>query len=85
MPLQPVNADPRPLTRLNPWYPGQMGVPGAWTDTGVRTHPTGTVFYVDPNYPGASDQRDGTDPTDPLATIAAAVSKCEAYPGKAGV
>jgi len=70
-----------PLTRLNPWYPGQMGVEGAWTDTGLRLHCTGTVFYVDPNYPGVSDQRDGTDPTAPLNTIAAAISKCESFRG----
>ena len=72
---------PFPLTRLNPFYPGQIGVPGAWTDTGLRTHPTGTVFYVDPNYPGASDDRDGTDPTAPLLTVAAALTKCSAYQG----
>ncbi|GAH46929.1 unnamed protein product, partial [marine sediment metagenome] len=70
-----------PLTRLNPWYPGQIGVEGAWTDTGLRTHSTGTVFYVDPNFPGASDARDGTDPTSPLLTVATAITKCEAYRG----
>lgn len=75
-----VNFAP-PLTRLNPWYPGQFGVEGAWTDTGLRMHSTGTVFYVDPNFPGASDARDGTDPTSPLLTVAAALTKCEAYRG----
>ncbi|GAG38311.1 unnamed protein product, partial [marine sediment metagenome] len=70
-----------PLTRLNPWYPGQIGVEGAWTDTGLRMHSTGTVFYVDPNFPGASDARDGTDPTSPLLTVATAITKCEAYRG----
>lgn len=70
-----------PLTRLNPWYPGQMGVPGAWTDTGLRTHCTGTVFYVSPNHPAASDLRDGTDPNDPLLTITAAVQRCESFRG----
>ena len=72
---------PLPLNRLNPFYPGQMGVPGGWTETGLRQHATGAVFYVDPNYPGVSDQRDGTDPTDPLATVAAALTKCQAYRG----
>lgn len=70
-----------PLTRLNPWYPGQFGVEGAWTDTGLRNHCTGTVFYVDPNFPGTSDGRDGTDPTAPLTTVAAAIALCQPYRG----
>lgn len=73
---------PLPLNRLNPWYPGQLGgVPGASTDTGLRQHCTGNVLYVDPNYPGVSDQRDGTDPTDPLNTIGAALTHCRPYRG----
>jgi len=70
-----------PLQRFNSLFPGQYGVPGAWTDTGLRMHSTGTVFYVDPNFPGASDARDGTDPTSPLLTVATAITKCEAYRG----
>lgn len=62
------------LTRLNPWYPGQMGVPGTDSDTGLRLNSTGTIFYVDPNFPGASDGRDGTDPTAPLLTVAKALT-----------
>ena len=72
---------PMPLTRLNPWYPGQMGVPGTDSETGLRMNCTGTVFYVDPNYPGASDARDGTNPTDPLLTVQAALDKCQGYRG----
>jgi len=73
---------PFPLIRQQPWYPGQAGgVPGTDTDTGLRTHPTGKVLYVDPNYPGASDNRDGTDPTDPLLTVAAALALCRDYHG----
>jgi len=68
-----------PLTRLNPWYPGQFGVPGAWTETGLRLDTNGAIFYVDPNAVGVSDGRDGTDPTEPLATIAAALTHCGAY------
>ena len=80
--MSSANVDfPLPLNRLNPWYPGQMGVPGGWTETGLRQHCTGAVFYVDPNYPGVSDQRDGTDPTDPLQTVAAALTKCQPYRG----
>jgi len=72
---------PTPLTRLNPWYPGQIGVPGAWTETGLRTHCTGAVFYVDPNHTDNSNQRDGTDPTAPLTSVATALTKCQAYRG----
>ena len=70
-----------PLNRLNPWYPGQMGVEGGWTETGLRQHCTGAIFYVDPNYPGTSDQRDGTDPNDPLTTVAAALTKVQPQRG----
>lgn len=72
---------PMPLQRLNPWYPGQFGVPGAWTDTGERMHSTGTVFYVDLNHVDTNDQRDGTDPTAPLETVGEALTKCQAYRG----
>lgn len=72
---------PVPLTRLNPFYPGQIGVLGTWNETGLRNSCDGAIFYVDPNYPGVSDARDGTDPTAPLATIAAALTKCQPYRG----
>jgi len=72
---------PMPLQRLNPWMPGQFGVPGAWTETGLRMHCTGATFYVDPNHVDANDQRDGTDPTAPLATVATALTKCQAFRG----
>jgi len=74
-------AIPLPLTRLPPWYPGQSGVPGTGTETGLRVHTTGAVFYVDPNYPGVSDLRHGTEPLYPLATVAAALTKCQPYRG----
>lgn len=67
------------LTRLNPWYPGQMGVPGTDSETGLRLDTNGTIFYVDPNAVGVSDGRDGTDPTEPLATVAAALTHCQDY------
>lgn len=73
---------PMPLTRLNPWFPGQVGgVEGTDEETGLRVHPTGTVFYVDSNYPGADDGRDGTDPTAPLLTVEAALAKCQDHRG----
>jgi len=70
-----------PLTRLNPFYPGQIGVLGTWNKTGLRQTCEGAIYYVDPNFPGVSDARDGTDPSDPLATVAAALSKCLPYHG----
>lgn len=72
---------PTPLTRLNPWYPGQIGVEGGWTETGLRQHSTGAIFWVDPNCPYAEDRQDGTDPEHPMATVAAALTKCQPYRG----
>lgn len=79
---------PGPLTRLPPWMPGQTGgVEGTGHDTGLRLHTTGKVVWVDPNYPGVWDaagnavDRDGTEPTDPCATVALALSKCRPYRG----
>jgi len=73
---------PTPLTRLTPWYPGQAGgVPGVDSETGLRLNTEGCVFYVDPNHPDPHDQRDGTNPDSPLATVGAAIAKCEAYRG----
>jgi len=78
MPSSNVNYPP-PLTRLNPFYPGQPGVPGTDAETGLRMDTNGTVFYVDPNAAGVSDQRDGTNPIAPLQTVATALTKCTAY------
>ena len=70
-----------PLTRLNPWYPGQFGVPGTDSETGLRLHSTGAIFYVDPNHVDNNDNRDGTDPNAPLSTVATALTKCQPYRG----
>ena len=70
-----------PLVRLPPWFPGQMGVPGSDSIDGLRQSCEGKIFYVDPNYPGVSDQRDGTNPQDPLRTVGAALTKCRPYRG----
>lgn len=72
---------PLPLTRLNPWFPGQFGVPGTANETGLRQHSTGAIFYVDPNHVDNNDWRDGTDPTAPLTTVAAALTRCQPYAG----
>ena len=68
---------PIPLTRLTPFYPGQMGVPGTDSDRGLRTNSEGCIFYVDPNHVDPNDNRDGTNPDSPLNTVAAALLKCQ--------
>lgn len=70
---------PIPLTRLKPWFPGQFGVPGTDNDRGLRSDTLGTVFYVDPNAVGVTDERDGTDPEAPLQTVARALTLCQDY------
>lgn len=70
---------PVPLTRLNTLYPGQFGVPGTDSETGLRQDCNGAIFWVDPNFPGVSDLRDGTDPSSPLNTVATALTRCQAY------
>ena len=72
---------PIPLLRLNPWYPGQFGVPGTDSETGLRLNTGGAIFWVDPNHPDPNDQRDGTNPTSPLNTVGAAIAKCQPYRG----
>ena len=67
------------LTRLKPWMPGQVGVPGTDNVTGLRLGTNGAVFYVDPNASGVSDLRDGTDPEGPLATVGKALTLCRDY------
>ena len=72
---------PPPLQRLTPFYPGQYGVPGTDSDRGLRLDSNGIILYVDPNHVDPSDNRDGTNPDAPLATVQAAVNKCRAYRG----
>lgn len=72
---------PVPLVRQKPWFSGQFGVPGTDNERGLRSDCNGVVFYVDPNAAGVSDQRDGTDPEAPLATVGAALLLCQPYRG----
>ena len=74
---------PRPLTRLEPFYPPAPwgAVYGGLNEKGLRQSSTGSVFWVDPNYVGVSDLRAGTDPEYPLATIGVALTKCTDYAG----
>lgn len=62
-----------PQVRLQPWYPGQFGVPGADAPLGLRWCSMGYVLYVDTDHPDAADTNDGWDPNAPLATIQQAV------------
>lgn len=80
MPATNVNW-PVPLTRFQTLFPGQFGVPGTDAETGLRLNSEGCIFWVDPNHVDANDGRDGTNPTAPLRTVAAALTKCEAYRG----
>ena len=67
------------LSRLKPFYPGQIGVPLTDNTTGIRLGSEAAIFYVDPNGIDAHDGRDGTDPEGPLLTVGAALTRCRAY------
>lgn len=64
-----------PLTKLEPFYPGQWGVFGSDDPLGIRTNPQGLVYYVDGSHANANDDNDGTDPNHPLETIQEAIDK----------
>ena len=64
-----------PLMRQTPWYPGQLGVRGSDNSLGLRDQPQAMVWYVDGGHPLADDNNDGTNPDEPLSTIAAAITK----------
>jgi len=68
-----------PQVRLQPWYPGQFGVPGSDVPRGLRWRSAGVVFYVDTNHPNASDDADGTDPENPLETITTALVRLASF------
>lgn len=70
---------PLPQVRLAPWYPGQIGVSGSDVQRGLRWAPAGIVLYVDENHPGAVAVGDGTDPEQPLTTIAVAITNLIAF------
>lgn len=68
-----------PQVRLQPFYPGQMGVDGSDVQRGLRWDSAGIVLFVDTNHPGASDAADGTDPENPLETINGAITRLTAH------
>ena len=74
-----------PQIRLQPWYPGQMGVPGSDVQRGLRWEPTGIVLYVDPDSNNDSDAADGTDPENPKTTIQSAVTQLVTFQTSMGV
>lgn len=65
------------LFKLPPFFGGQMGVPGSDVPMGFRTG-IGMVYYVgDPDqFITASNANDGTDPSNPLATIQTGLDRC---------
>jgi len=63
-----------PLLKLKPFFGGQFGVPGSEAPQGLRWSPDAVVLYVDSGHADASDNADGTNPEQPLATVQAAVS-----------
>jgi len=65
----------RPQTRIQPMWPGQMGVPGSDLANGLRTQSQGVTLFVDANHLDKSDAHDGTDPEHPLATIGGAITR----------
>jgi hypothetical protein len=74
-----------PQIRLQPWYPGQMGVPGSDVPRGLRERSAGIVLYVDGGHPNASATADGTDPENPITTITAAMAKLVAFHAEASI
>jgi hypothetical protein len=68
-----------PQVRLQPWYPGQLGVSGSDVQRGLRWSPTSIVLFVDPDNNNASDAADGTDPENPLVTVQQAVNQLIAF------
>lgn len=74
-----------PLVRQQPWYPGQMGVPGSDVPRGLRWGSAGIVLFVDANHPNATTTADGTDPEYPLSTIAAAMARLVTFHAEASI
>jgi hypothetical protein len=68
-----------PQVRLQPWYPGQMGVWGSDVQRGLRWEPTGIVLFVDENHPGTHSVGDGTNPEEPLDSIQTAINNLIAF------
>jgi len=68
-----------PLVRQAMFLPGQPGVPGSDVSRGLRTSSAGVVFYVDADHPNATAVADGTDPENPLTTIAAAFARLVSF------
>jgi hypothetical protein len=81
MPASNVNWAANPLTRLQPFYPGQWGVRGSDNKLGLRTHTDGAVYYVNPNHPDCNDDADGTNPDQPLESVAEAMTRVAPYRG----
>lgn len=64
-----------PQVRQQPWYPGQMGVPGSDIQRGLRWESQAIVLHVDENHPGTNATGDGTNPEEPLNSIQTAITR----------
>lgn len=64
-----------PLTRLYPWYPGQVGVFGSDNPRGIRSESTAITLFVSTIHPSANLVNDGTDPENPISTVQMAVTR----------
>ena len=71
--MRPYNLPSTPLTRLLPWYPGQLGIAESDAPLGIRLHPDAVVLYVDGAHGNANDANVGTDPQNPKATVQGAI------------
>ena len=74
-----------PQIRLQPWYQGQLGVPGSDVPRGLRASSAGVVFFVDADHPNATTTADGTDPENPLSTITAAMARLVTFHAEASI
>ena len=79
MPFPLAQPNISPMTRMAPWYQGQLGVSGSDVERGLRVAPRGITLYVDPSHTGATAVGDGTNPEYPLNTLQAAVNNLSTW------
>lgn len=65
---------PPGVLRQQPFYQGQMGVPGSDISKGIRNQSRGVTLYVDSGHNNAIAVGDGTDPENPLTTVQQAIT-----------
>lgn len=70
---------PPGVLRQQPFYQGQMGVPGSDISKGIRNQSRGVTLYVDSGHNNATAVGDGTDPDNPLTTVQQAINNLVAW------